>query len=427
MSDPSIVTPYPVVGAPDNFSYAGLGAPLSQEFANPNPTLQPDGPPKNDPLSPLWMTLSILGGLLLLGGIIFVIFWFTRPGDDARTLSTESLSTPDETTTGPQVWIKDVTQSYVEFTTVGQPITATQTTTSPSTNGFSFVRGSTFDNEYKDIMVGPTDAQVLKYPNADDLGMFCWVRNDQKQWLDIGSSVEYIPSLTICDSSDPNDCLSMSNGFIFQSFGTFDGTALTLTTTPGKHIFAARDAGAARPAPDEEVGLYRVLVYNTSDSKWEIYTYNIPNPTDADPFPLVDGVDLNTAAEDVMDWATSDNVNYAVPGDVAGYTTTLSTAVEKFPIVLSDTQPTTAPFRVNPVGIRTFFWETNTTTRMSVQNDLTTFQSISALVADPLIWLVEPINDDEVAKLFDGQFRYKDSWLASLGVYKPYEAQTSAT
>lgn len=426
-SNPSIVTPYQAVGAPDDLSYLGIGAPLTQEFANPNPSLQPEGLPEEDQLSGLWITLSVLGGLILLAGIIFIIFWFTRPGDDARTLSTEALSTPDETTTGPQVWLKDVNQSYVEFTTTGAPITATQSTTQPTTNGFTFVRGSTFDNEYKDILTGPTDAQVPKYPNADALGMFCWVRNDQDQWLDIGSSIGEIPVMTICNTSDPNDCLSMSNGFVFQSFGTFDGTALNLTTTPGKHIFVARDARATRPDPETDRGMYRVLVYDTSASRWKIFTYYIPDVTNNDPYPLVDGVDLNTGADDILDWATTDNATYAVPGDVSGYTTELAAQVNKFPIVLSDTQPATAPFRVNPVGIRTFFWETNTTTRLSVQNDLATFQMISAVEADPLIWLVEPINEDELAKLFDGQDRYKESWLAGLGAFDPYSAPTSAT
>lgn len=421
METSPIITPYSSVAVPDEFSYNGLGVPLTQEFANPNPTLQPQELPKDDSLAPLWITLSIFGGLLLLGGIIFVIFWFTRPGQDARTLSTESISTPDETTTGPQVWLKDINGFYLEYKTTADPITATQSTTPPSNNGWTFVRGSTFDNEYKDIK----DGANLKYPNADALGMFCWIRNENNQWLSIASEVLFVQYLTICSDADPTDCLSLGTDFVFQSYGSFDGTSLNLTTTPGKHIFAARNASAPRPDPDTALGLYNVLVWDTSASRWRIFTYNIPSANSSDPYPLVDGVNLNTNAVDVLDWATTDDPSIPIPGNVAGYTQTIQAGVHA-PISLVNTQPTTAPFIVNPIGIRTFFWETNTTPRRSVKNNLQTFISVDAIIDDPLIWFVEPINNDELVKLFDGQDRYKDSWLNSIGAYKPYSAPTNA-
>lgn len=405
----------------------GQRLPLSQEFANPNPMLQPEGPPKSPELSGLWIALSIGGGLIVLFGIIFVLFWFTRPGDDARTLSTESVSTPDATTTGPRVWFKDVNQSFVEYTTVGQPITATQTTVEPENKGFTIVRGSTFDNEYKDITVVVNGESVLRYPNADALGMFCWVRNENNQWLDLGPEVTFIPELSICTDGDPSDCISMANGFVFESFGTFDGSAVVLTTTPGKHIFSARDASATRPSPETETGMYRVLIYDTSASRWKIFTYYIPTSVGTEPFPLTNGVDLTVGADDILDWATTDHSTYAVPGDVTGYTTTLATAKSKYHLLLTDTQPVTAPFRINPIGIRTFFWETNTTTRLSVQNDLTTFQSIFAIEELPFLWFVSPINDEELKKLFDGQTRYKNSFWADIGAFKTYSEPTTAT
>jgi len=413
--------PYTNFSTPD-YSFDNFGAPLTQNFSNPNPLQQPEEP-VDESLNPLWMTLIIVSSFLVLGAIIFVIIYFTRPGEDARTLPTESLSTADEITTGPQVWIKDCNQQYVNYGIVGEAIVANQSVEKPLDNGWTFVRQSTFDNEYKDLTIADGS---LKYPNADALGMLCWIRNENDEWLGIGSAIEYIPVITICDNNDLTDCLSMTNGFSFQSFGSFDGTSLNLTTTVGKHIFISRDANAVRPDPeDTDLGLYRVLCWNTLRSMWEIYTYNIPDPTDSDPYPIKDGQNLITGAQEILDWATDDNASYGVPGDVAGYTTTLSAAAEKYPIELFATQSTAAPFRVNPVGIRTFFWETNTTTRMSVQNDLEAFQSISAYPNSlPLLWLVEPIDEVENSKLFDGQERYKNSLLADIGAFKTISAPT---
>lgn len=375
---------------------------------------------------PGWgVALLVFVLLIVVAAIVIGIFYISQPGEDSRQLLSESLSTEDETEYGPSVWITDCNGFYIEDpAAVGGSLFADQSQIAPPNTGWTFIRQSTFINDYALEMTGDADAQVQKYPNADEFAMTCWIRNSNNQWIAEGDQITFIPVMTICDENDSEDCLSMSNGFSFESFGFFDGNQLQLSTQEGQQVMISRDANAARTDTDQTQGLYRVLCYDTSASRWKIWTYYIPDSSESDPYPIAQGQDLNASAESVLDWATTDNATYGVPGDVSGYTTTLANPSFKWPIILSDTKPTNAPFRIYPVGIHTFFWIQNSGNFLGIQNDLATFQEISVVDASPLIWLVQPIDDDTNVVLYDGQYRYKDSFFSDIGIFKPYDAST---